>query len=73
MSMQDVNLAPGNNNEPIKSTGAEGGDSVQTLGGGKVADTPSIGSGTGSSGARREEELKAGLEEKEELEQGGGS
>lgn len=36
-------------------------------------DAPSIGSGTGSSGERREEELRAkvpGLEEKEKIEQG---
>lgn len=36
MSMNDVNLAPGNNNQPIKSTEGEGGESVQALGGGKV-------------------------------------
>ncbi|KAG6997649.1 hypothetical protein G7Y79_00039g076110 [Physcia stellaris] len=74
MSMNDVNLAPGNNNQPIKSTGAEKeGESVQALGGGKVVEPPSIGSGTGSSGQRREEELRAkvpGLEEKEKMEQG---
>lgn len=36
MSMNDVNMAPGNNNQPIKSTGSEEGESVQALGGGKV-------------------------------------
>ena len=34
MSMNDVNMAPGNNDQPIKSVA---GESVQTLGGGKIA------------------------------------
>ena len=36
MSMNDVNLAPGNNNQPIKDVK---GESTQTLGGGTLAGT----------------------------------
>lgn len=131
MSMNDVNLAPGNTGNPIK--GPTQGADTQAVGGGKVAgmsptcrlwssplcgfwtavstlgetqmrhpsvgwhtlnttslpsshfylgswlighggvDTPSLGGGTGSSGGRRDEELRSKapqLEEREKVEQG---